>query len=81
MANTTRQQAFKRMQELKRQKIGNTTIITPNVKLNPPKQRRRTDELYAELQERTYELIEDKMLDLSKWSGEGSVFKYAGLVD
>lgn len=81
MANTTRQQAFKRMQELKRQKIGNTTITTPNVKLNPPKQRRRTDELYAELQERTYELIEDKMLDLSKWSGEGSVFKYAGLVD
>ena len=74
MANTTRQQAFKRMQELRQQKVGNTIITTPKV-------RRRTDELYAELQERTYELIEDKMLDLSKWSGEGSVFKYAGLVD
>lgn len=74
MANTTRQQAFKRMQELRQQKVGNTIITTPKV-------RRRTDELYAELQERTYELIEDKMLDLSKWSGEGSLFKYAGLVD
>lgn len=74
MANKTRQEAFKRMQELRQQKVGNTIITTPKV-------RRRTDELYAELQERTYELIEDKMLDLSQWSGEGSVFKYAGLVD
>jgi hypothetical protein len=79
--NNSRKQAFNRFKELKQQKIGNTTIITPNVKPNPPKIRKRTDELYADLQERTYELIEDKMIDLSKWSGEGSVFKYAGLID
>lgn len=72
----TRKAAFKRMQELKQQKIGNTKITTP--KLQP---RTRTDERYADLQERTYELIEDKMLDLSKWNGEGSLFKYAGLID
>lgn len=80
MANTTRQQAFKRMQELRQQKVGNTTITTPNVKPNPPKPRRRTDEIYAEMEERLYEEIEMKMLDLSRWNGEGSLFKYRDLV-
>ena len=75
--SNSRKQAFNRFKELRQQKIGNTTITTPNVR----KRRIRTDELYADLQERTYELIEDKMIDLSKWSGEGSVFKYAGLID
>jgi len=75
--NNSRKQAFNRFKELRQQKIGNTTITTPNVR----KTHVRTDELYADLQERTYELIEDKMIDLSKWSGEGSVFKYAGLID
>ena len=74
--SNTRKIAYKRAQELKAQKIGNTKITTP--KLQP---RTRTDEKFMELQERCYELIEDKMLDLSKWNGEGSLFKYAGLID
>ena len=74
--SNTRKIAYKRAQELKAQKIGNTKIITP--KLQP---RTRTDERFMDLQERCYELIEDKMLDLSKWNGEGNLFKYAGLID
>ena len=74
--SNTRKIAYKRAQELKNQKIGNTKITTP--KLQP---RTRTDEKFMDLQERCYELIEDKMLDLSKWNGEGNLFKYAGLID
>jgi hypothetical protein len=77
----TRKQAFSRFKELKNEKMGITTINTSNVKNNISKSRVRTDELYLELQERSMQLIEDKMLDLSRWSGEGSLHKYADLVD
>jgi 23S rRNA maturation-related 3'-5' exoribonuclease YhaM len=78
--NNSRKTAYQRFKQLKQQKIGNTTITTPNVKPNTLKPRRRTDEIYQEMEERLYEEIESKMLDLSKWSGEGSLFKYRDLV-
>ena len=77
----SRKIAFQRYKELKEQKVGNTTIITPKVNKTPSKSFRKTDELYMEMEERFYELVENKMIDLSRWSGEGSPYKYAGLVD
>ena len=74
--SNTRKQAFQRMQELKQQKIGNTTITTPR-----PKVRRRTDEVYAEMVDRFWEDVENKMIDLSRWNGEGSPWLYRELVD
>lgn len=79
--SNSRKLAFRRMQELKTQKVGNTTITVPNVTKTRPKVRRRTDEIHAEMSDRFWEDVENKMIDLSKWSGEGSIFKYAGLVD
>jgi hypothetical protein len=76
-----RKTAFQRAQELRQQKIGNTTIITPNVKDTPLKPRMRTDERYAEMMDNVYQQIENKMLDLSRWSGEGSLYKYSQLID
>ena len=69
------------MQELKQQKVGSTTITVPKVTKTRPKVRRRTDEVYAEMSDRFWEDVENKMIDLSRWNGEGNVFKYAGLVD
>ena len=79
--SNSRKLAFRRMQELKTQKVGNTTITVPKVTKTAPKVRRRTDEIHAEMTEEFWNLVENKMVDLSKWSGEGSVYKYAGLVD
>lgn len=79
--SNSRKTAFQRYKELKQQKIGNTTITTPNVKSNPPKSRRRTDEIYADMVDRLYEDIEMKMIDLSRWSGEGNLFKYREFAD
>ena len=76
-----RKKAAKRFKELKSQKVGNTTIITPNVQPNPPKIRKRTDEIYAEMVDRFYDDVESKMIDLSRWSGEGSLYKYRDLID
>jgi len=70
----TRKEAFRRYKQLQTQKVGNTTITTPKVRI-------RTDELHADMLERTAELIEDKMIDLSRWNGEGSIFKYSGVID
>ena len=79
--SNTRKIAFKRAQELKKQKIGNTTITTPNVNNTRPKVRRRTDEIYAEMNDRFWQEVESKMIDLSRWSGEGSPYKYYNLID
>ena len=73
----SRKEAFNRFQELRQQKIGNTTITTPKVK----KVRRRTDEVYAEMVDRFWEDVENKMIDLSRWNGEGSPWQYRELVD
>jgi len=75
MSNTGKQ-AYQRVQELKQQKIGNTTITTPR-----PKVRRRTDEVYAEMVDRFWDDVENKMIDLSRWNGEGSPWLYRELVD
>ena len=72
--SNTRKQAFQRMQELKQQKIGNTKITTPRV-------RRRTDEVYAEAVDNFWLDVEAKMIDLSRWNGEGSPWLYRELVD
>jgi len=78
MNNNSRKLAYMRYKQLKTQKIGNTTITTPQ----PTRGRRvRQDEIYSDMCDRVGEMIEDKMIDLSRWSGEGSVFKYAQLVD
>lgn len=71
-----RKTAYERFKELKTQKIGNTTITTP--KLQP---RRRTDEIYAEMYDRFWQDVENKMIDLSRWSGEGSPYKYKDFID
>ena len=74
--NNLRKMAFKRAQELKAQKIGTTKIITPQ-----PKPRQRTDERYAEMMDDFWRDVEDKMIDLSRWSGEGSPWLYRELID
>ena len=76
-----RKKTFNRFNEIKSQKVGNTTIITPNVKETPLKPRRRTDEIYADMMERFYEDVEAKMIDLSRWSGEGNLYQYRGYED
>jgi len=74
--SNSRKAAFKRMQELKAQKIGNTKVITPQLK-----PRVRTDERYAEMVDDFWRDVEDKMIDLSRWSGEGSPWLYRELID
>lgn len=74
----SRKKAFQRVQELRAQKIGNTKIITPQPK---PKVRQRTDERYAEMVDDFWREVEDKMIDLSRWSGEGSPWQYRHLID
>lgn len=74
--SNTRKKAFQRVQELRAQKIGNTKIITPQLK-----PRVRTDERYAEMVDDFWRDVEDKMIDLSKWSGEGSPWLYRELID
>lgn len=72
--NNKRKEAFQRAQQIKQQKIGTTTITTPKV-------RRRTDEVYAEMVDRFWQDVEDKMIDLSRWNGESSPWLYRELVD
>ena len=75
--SNSRKQAFNRFKELRQQKIGNTTITTPKVQ----KVRQRTDEIYSEMVDRFWEDVENKMIDLSRWNGEGSPWLYRELVD
>jgi len=75
--SNSRKQAFNRFKELRQQKIGNTTITTPKVQ----KVRQRTDERYSEMVDRFWEDVNDKMIDLSRWNGEGSPWLYRELVD
>ncbi len=79
--SNSRRQAFLRMQELKTQKVGNTTIITPKVSKTPSKRRVRQDEIHADMVDKFWENVENKMIDLSRWSGEGSPWLYRELVD
>ena len=79
--SNSRKLAFRRMQELKQQKVGSTTITVPKVTKTRPKVRRRTDEVYAEMSDRCWEDVENKMIDLLKWREEGKLLKYEGLVD
>ena len=65
------------MQEIKTQKIGNTSIITPQPRGRKVKQ----DEIYAEMVDRFWNDVENKMIDLSRWNGEGSPWLYRELVD
>ena len=74
--SNSRKAAFRRMQELKAQKIGNTKVITPQ-----PKPRVRSDERYAEMVDGFWRDVEDKMIDLSRWNGEGSPWLYRELID
>lgn len=73
----SRKEAFNRFQELRQQKIGNTTITTPKVR----KSRVRQDEIYSEMVNRFWEDVENKMIDLSRWNGESSPWLYRELVD
>lgn len=73
----SRKEAFNRFQELRQQKIGNTTITTPKV----TKSRVRQDEIYSDMVNRFWEDVENKMIDLSRWNGEGSPWLYKELVD
>lgn len=76
-----RKQAIKRFNELKSQKVGNTTITTPTIKERPLKARRRTDEIYADMVDDYWRYVEDKMIDLSRWNGEGNLYQYRGYED
>lgn len=79
-----RKEAAKRFKELKSQKVGNTTIITPkpfSSKDNTLKPRRRTDEVYSDMVDRFWQDVEDKMIDLSRWNGEGNLYEYRGYED
>ena len=76
-----RKQAFNRFKEIKSQKIGNTIITTPTIKETPLKPRRRTDEIYADMMDRFYEDVEAKMIDLSRWNGEGNLYQYRDYED
>jgi len=76
--SNTRKQAFRRMQELRQQKIGTTKITTPQ----PVRGRRvKQDEIYSEMVDRFWNDVENKMIDLSRWNGEGSPWLYRELVD
>ena len=72
-----RKLASKRVQEIRAQK----NQPTNNTKVNNPKPRRRTDEIYADMMDRVYDDIESKMIDLSRWNGEGPLYKYRELID
>ena len=75
--SNSRKEAFRRMQEIKSQKIGTTTITTPQ----PRKRKVKQDEMYAEMVDRFWNDVENKMIDLSRWNGEGSPWLYRELVD
>ena len=75
--SNSRKEAFRRMQELKQQKIGTTTITTPQ----PRKRKVKQDEMYAEMVDRFWNDVENKMIDLSRWNGESSPWLYRELVD
>jgi len=78
MSNIKMKEAFKRAQQIKTQKIGNTKITTPQ----PVRSRRvKQDEIYSEMVNRFWEDVENKMIDLSRWNGEGSPWLYRELVD
>lgn len=76
--SNSRKEAFRRMQQIKTQKIGNTTITTPQ----PVRSRKvKQDEIYSDMVNRFWEDVENKMIDLSRWNGEGSPWLYRELVD
>jgi hypothetical protein len=75
--SNSRKEAFRRMQEIKSQKIGTTTITTPQ----PRERKVKQDEMYAEMVDRFWNDVENKMIDLSRWNGEGSPWLYRELVD
>ena len=75
--SNSRKQAFNRFKELRQQKIGNTTIITPQ----PRGRIVRQDEIYSDMVDRFWEDVENKMIDLSRWNGEGSPWLHRELVD
>lgn len=77
MSNIKMKEAFKRAQQIKSQKIGKTSIITPQ----PRKRKVKQDEIYAEMVDRFWQDVENKMIDLSRWNGEGSPWLYRELVD
>ena len=76
--NNSRKLAYMRYKQLKTQKIGNTTITTPQ-----PKRGRlvRQDEIHAEMMDRFWEEVENKSIDLSRWDGQGSPWLHRELVD
>jgi hypothetical protein len=74
-----RKEAFKRAQQLRQQKIGKTTITVPQPK--PRGRRVKQDEIYSEMVDRFWNDVENKMIDLSRWNGEGSPWLYRELVD
>jgi hypothetical protein len=76
-----RKEAFRRMQELKQQKVGSTTITLPNVTKTRPKVRRRTDEIHAELVDEFWKKVEEKSIDLSRWDGQGSPWEHRHILD
>jgi len=71
-------EAFKRAQQIKTQKIGKTTITTPQ----PIRGRKvKQDEIYADMVNRFWEEVEQKSIDLSRWDGQGEPWKHRHLVD
>lgn len=79
--SNSRQLAFKRMQELKTQKVGSTIITVPKVVRERPKVRRRTDEIHAELVDEFWRKVEEKSIDLSRWDGQGSPWEHRHIMD
>ncbi len=77
MKTNNRKIAFMRAQEILQQKVNNTIITTPVVR----KPRVRTDEVYCEMMEQLQQEVENKMITLSRWNGEGSLWKYREYLD
>ena len=70
-----RKQAIKRVQEIRAERENQShKNTTPQ-----PKRRVKMDEIHAEMVERYWQDVEDKMIDLSKWNGEGSPYHYREL--
>ena len=81
-----RKVAFARAQQIKaeknnsvmvNQKVNNTIISVPQVK----RPRLRTDEIYVDMIENMMDDVEERMISLSRWDGEHSVWKHKDLLD
>ena len=79
--SNSRKLAFKRFNQLKSHQLGESILPSKKIENNPPKRRIRQDEMYVESVERMFQDIEDRMIDLSRWSGEGSLYKYLEFAD